>query len=70
MAPTPPPSLTSDPDITGTVTAELTAGGLKIIRIAPLPGHNPAPSVPDWQTDVFKRPDFIRQMREAAKHLK
>lgn len=55
---------------TGTVTAELTEGGLKDIRISPLPGHNQAPSLPDWQTDVFNRPDFIRQMGEAAKHLK
>jgi hypothetical protein len=55
---------------TGTVTAELTEGGLKDIRIAPLPGHNQAPSIPDWQKDSFNRPDFIRQMREAAKHLK
>ncbi len=54
---------------TGTVTAELTAGGLKIIRLAPLPGHSLAPSLPDWQKDGFKRPEFLHQMREAAKHL-
>jgi hypothetical protein len=55
---------------TGTVTAELTAGGLEIIRIAPLPGHTLAPSLPDWQKDSFKRPDFLRQMRGAAKYIK
>jgi hypothetical protein len=55
---------------TGTITAELSAGGLKIIRIAPLPGHTRIPSLPDWQKDVFKRRDLLRQMREAAKHLK
>ena len=54
---------------TGTVTAELTAGGLKIIRLAPLPGHSLAPSLPNWQKDGFKRPEFLHQMREAAKHL-
>lgn len=53
-----------------TGTAELTAGELKIIRLAPLPGNGLAPSLPDWQKDGFKRPEFLRQMREAAKHLK
>jgi len=53
-----------------TGTAELTAEGLKIIRLAPLPGHALAPSLPDWRKDSFKRPEFLRQIREAAKHIK
>jgi hypothetical protein len=55
---------------TGTITADLTAGGLKNIRIAPLPGNHKTPIVPDGQIDILKRPDFIRQLREAAKHIK
>jgi hypothetical protein len=54
---------------TGMVTAELTQGGLRNLRISPLPGHTWTPSVTDWQIRVFKRPDLVKQMLEAAKHL-
>lgn len=54
----------------GTITAEVTEDGLEGIRIAPLPGGNEAPSVPEWRMEVFKRPDLIEQMNKAGKLLK
>jgi hypothetical protein len=54
----------------GTITAEVTPGGLKDIRIAPLPGGKDAPSVPEWRMEVFKRPDLIEQMNKAGKLIK
>ena len=65
-------TLSYDPETripTGTVTAELTEGGLRDLVISPLPGGGETPSVPDYQLRVFNRPDLIRQMLEAAKHL-
>lgn len=54
---------------TGIITAELTADGLQNIRIAPLPGITKTPSESDPSIEILKKPYFIDQMLEAAKHL-
>lgn len=55
---------------TGIITAELTADGLKNIRIAPLPGNTKLPSESNPWIEILKQTYFIRKMREAARHIK
>jgi hypothetical protein len=50
----------------GMVTAEVSADGLRNIRISPLPGGNKAPSVPEWQLRVFKDPHLVQRMIQAG----
>jgi hypothetical protein len=59
----------SSPAPTGTITAEVSEEGLKNIRISPPPGGSRRPSVPDWQIEVFKRPDLLRQILKAGELL-
>lgn len=52
--------------VTGMMTAEVTAEGLKNIRSSPLPGGDKAPSVPEWQMRVFKEMHLVQRMIEAG----
>jgi hypothetical protein len=53
----------------GIITAEVTAGGLADIRINPLPGGSTAPSVPDWQMEVFKYVHPVERLIELGKRI-
>lgn len=56
-------------EVQGMITAEVTAQGLKDIRISPLPGGGKAPSVPGWRMEVFDNPDVIRRYIAAGKRI-
>lgn len=49
-----------------TIKAEVGKDLLENITLSPVPG---APPLPDWQVDLFKREDLVRQMNKAGKHL-
>lgn len=69
MAETPAYEFTSG-QVQGMITAEVTAAGLKDIRISPLPGGKEAPTVPDWRMEVFDNPDYVQRYLEAGKRIK
>ena len=53
----------------GMITADVTADGLRNIRVSPLPGGGTVPEVPDWQMRVFKERHLVQRMLEAGKLL-
>lgn len=53
--------------VQGTITAKVTAEGLKDIRIRPLLGGTKAPPVPRWQIEVFKNARNVKRMIEVGK---
>ena len=53
--------------VEGVITAEVTGQGLQNIRVGPLQGGGEAPSVPDWQMEVFNNPDALKRMLEAGR---
>jgi DKNYY family len=57
-------------EVNGLITAEVTAGGLKNIRVGPLPGSTHVPVVPDWQMEVFKHGHTVERMIELGKRIK
>lgn len=57
-------------EVNGLITAEVTADGLKNIRVGPLPGSSHAPVVPDWQMEVFTHGHTVERMIELGKQIK
>ena len=51
------------------VTAEVSGNSLKNLRFSPAPGSSRASTVPDWQLEILQRPDLVKRMKAAAKHL-
>lgn len=57
-------------EVNGLIAAEVTAEGLKNIRVGPLPGSSHVPDVPDWQMEVFKHGHTVERMIELGKRIK
>jgi hypothetical protein len=54
----------------GVVRADLTDRGMERVTISPMPGDGAGASVPDWQIQVFERPDLAELLRQKAElHL-
>lgn len=54
----------------GVVRADLTDRGMERVTVSPMPGAAGEPSVPDWQIQVFERPDLAELLRQKAElHL-
>ena len=56
--------------VNGIISAEVTPEGLKNIRISPLPGSSVAPSVPDWQMEVFMHGHAVGRLIELGQQIK
>lgn len=57
-------------EVNGLIAAEVTAEGLKNIRVGPLPGSSHVPVVPDWQMEVFTHGHTVERMIELGKQIK
>lgn len=57
-------------EVNGVIAAEVTADGLKNIRVGPLPGSSHVPVVPDWQMEVFTHGHTVERMIELGKQIK
>lgn len=57
-------------EVNGLITAEVTADGLKSIRVGPLPGSSHVPAVPGWQMEVFMHGHAVERMIELGKRIK
>ena len=57
-------------EVNGLIAAEVTAEGLKNIRVGPMPGSSDVPVVPDWQMEVFKHGHTVERMIELGKRIK
>lgn len=57
-------------EVNGLIAAEVTAEGLKNIRVVPLPGSSHVPVVPDWQMEVFTHGHTVERMIELGKQIK
>jgi hypothetical protein len=54
----------------GVVRADLTDRGMERVTVSPMPGDGAGASVPDWQIQVFERPDLAELLRQKAElHL-
>ena len=52
------------------VKAEVSGETLTNFQLSPPSDDSPATTVPDWQIVNFQRPDLVKRMKAAAKHLK
>ena len=57
-------------EVNGIISAEVTPEGLKNIRISPLPGSSVAPTVPDWQMEVFTHGHAVGRLIELGQQIK
>ncbi len=51
----------------GIISAEIRADRLGEVTTAPIEGGGPAPSIPAWQLDIFKRSDLVDRLIKAAR---
>lgn len=51
------------------VHADVTEHGMENTRLSPPPGAQTAGTVPDWQLDIFERPDLAAELRAVAQRF-